>query len=398
MINGLVHQAEWSSAKQSINAILPIMKLLKIAGFIIILLALPLAAGIVSWKQSKPPVKPLIFPAPSSSPLFRPPPLTLATIFAEDHSWTATLSAEKLTTLIATGDVIPARSVNVKTLESSDWRWLWLKTADKLRQADLTFINLETPLLTHCPVTNEGMIFCGDNRHLEGLQFAGVDVVNLANNHSGNWGQAGIEETINRLQTQSMAVAGTTDNLAVVRINNLTFAFLGYNDIPEFVPGIAQAQEKTIKPEVAQAKTQADVVVVAFHWGTEYTDQPTQRQIDLAHLAVDSGADLVIGNHPHWIQPVEIYRDKLIMYAHGNFSFDQMWSQKTLEGVVGKYTFYDDQLVDIEFLPVLIENYGQPYWLEGRQKTTILEQLKTLSRSAAWVTRAGNPQKLPATK
>jgi poly-gamma-glutamate synthesis protein (capsule biosynthesis protein) len=354
--------------------------LLKTVGSIIIVLALPLAALIISWYQAAPLVKPLTFLSPTPSPAtFQPFSPTLATIFAEDHFWTATLSAEKLTTLLATGDVIPARSVNVKTQESGDWRWPFLKTADVLRQADLTVINLETPLLSHCPLTNEGMIFCGNAQHLEGLQFAGIDVVNLANNHSGNWDQVGIRETANLLQNQGMAVTGTTDNLAVVRVNNLTFAFLGYNDIPEFVPGIAQAQEETIKQEVAQAKAQSDIVVVAFHWGVEYTSQPTPRQITLAHLAVDSGADLVIGNHPHWIQPVEIYRDKLIMYAHGNFSFDQMWSQPTREGVVGRYTFWEDQLIAAEFLPIFIEDYGQPHWLEGQPKTAILEQFKLLS-------------------
>lgn len=369
--------------KPSISAILPLMTLLKTVGIITILLALPLAALIISWHQAPPLGKPFIFPAPSSSLPFRPPSPTLATIFTEDHAWTATLSAEKLTTLIATGDVIPARSVNFKTLESGDWRWPFLKTAEVLRQADLTVINLETPLLSHCPLTNEGMIFCGDARHLEGLQFAGIDVVNLANNHSGNWDQVGIRETVDLLQNQGMAVTGTTDNLALVRVNNLTFAFLGYNDIPEFVPGVSQVEEETIKQEVAQAKAQSDIVVVAFHWGVEYTSQPTQRQIALAHLAVQAGADLVIGNHPHWIQPVEIYRNKLIVYAHGNFAFDQMWSQRTREGVVGRYTFYDNQLVGAEFLPLFIEDYGQPRWLEGQPKAAILWQLKTSSQALA---------------
>jgi poly-gamma-glutamate synthesis protein (capsule biosynthesis protein) len=114
----------------------------------------------------------------------------------------------------------------------------------------------------------------------------------------------------------------------------------------------------------------------------EYTNYPTARQKDFAHLAIDSGADLVIGNHPHWIQPVEIYQGKLIMYAHGNFIFDQMWSEQTRLGVVGRYTFYEGRLVDAEYLPIKIYDYGQAQFLTEPDRTTILKQLKTISNPA----------------
>jgi poly-gamma-glutamate synthesis protein (capsule biosynthesis protein) len=125
----------------------------------------------------------------------------------------------------------------------------------------------------------------------------------------------------------------------------------------------------------------ADIIIVAFHWGIEYTDMPSERQKQLAHLAVDSGADLVLGNHPHWIQPVEIYQDKLIVYAHGNFVFDQMWSEKTREGVIGRYVFYDDKLVDAQFIPIYISSYGQPDLAESPRKEKILETMKRSSEA-----------------
>ncbi len=141
------------------------------------------------------------------------------------------------------------------------------------------------------------------------------------------------------------------------------------------------SNEKKIEEEIKEARKNADIVIVAFHWGEEYTNQPNKVQRELAHLAIDSGADLIIGNHPHWIQPVEIYKNKLIMYAHGNFVFDQMWSEKTKEGVVGKYTFFDKKLVDAEFLPIKIQSYGQPYFLEGKEKEDILKSLLKESQS-----------------
>ena len=99
----------------------------------------------------------------------------------------------------------------------------------------------------------------------------------------------------------------------------------------------------------------------------------------MGHLAIDSGADLVIGNHPHWVQPIEIYKDKLITYAHGNFVFDQEWSLKTKQGVIGMYTFYNNHLVDVEYLPLQIEDFGQPYFLTGEAKQNILSSMKIQS-------------------
>lgn len=285
------------------------------------------------------------------------------------------MSAQKVRTLIATGDVIPARSVNFQTLQSGDWRWPFLKTKDELSKADISFINLETPLISNCPTTNEGMIFCGDSRHLQGLTWAGIDLANLANNHAGNWGQEGIDQTVDLLNQNHIAVTGISGP-TYLKVRGQTWAFLGYNDIPEFAPGLSHVDQETIKREITSAKTRVDLVIAAFHWGVEYTSQPTSRQRELAHLAIDSGADLVIGNHPHWIQPLEIYQGGLITYAHGNFIFDQMWSEKTRQGVVSRYSFYNQQLIDVEFLPIRIDNFGQPYFLEGKAKQAILDVLR----------------------
>lgn len=264
--------------------------------------------------------------------------------------------------LIATGDIIPARSVNSKVIQYKDFSWPYLKTADVLKEADITFVNLEAPLLDNCPLTSEGMVFCGDSRNVEGLVFAGVDIASLANNHAGNYGSTGVEYTQNLLNNNGIKTTGI-DGPAFIDIKGKKFAFLGYNDISKPQPGISNVDEEKIKTEIASAKQAAEIVIVAFHWGTEYRDQPDDRQKYLGHLAIDSGADLVVGNHPHWVQPVEIYKGKVITYAHGNFVFDQEWSQKTKEGVVGKYTFYGNKLIDVEFLPVLIEDYGQPHFV-----------------------------------
>jgi poly-gamma-glutamate synthesis protein (capsule biosynthesis protein) len=304
---------------------------------------------------------------------------TLSQIFSDNHAWTATLSAERKRVVIATGDVIPARVVNIQATKYNNFHWPFEKVADTLKTADITFINLETPLINDCPLTNEGFTFCGDAKNVEGLTFAGVDVASIANNHAGNYGPDGTGETMSALGRAGIAVTGH-DGPVYKTLRGVTFAFLGYNDIGSSPDGISGADETKIQYEVSLARNQADVVIVTYHWGIEYVSQPDGRQRQLGHLAIDAGADLVIGNHPHWIQPVELYNGKLITYAHGNFVFDQEWSLETKQGVVGRYTFYDTQLVDVEFLPVLIENYGQPHFLMGAEKQFILDHMYSESQ------------------
>lgn len=305
---------------------------------------------------------------------YQPHSQTLDQMWDRPTNWTATLSAERTRTLIVTGDVLTARSVNAYMTAQQNFLYPWVQTAERLRQADLTYINLETPLIPNCPIKNDGMIFCGDTANIAGLQFAGVDVVNLANNHMGNQGLAGVTSTVETLQQAGLITAGVSDPV-YVEVKGKKWAFLGYNEVDQQV-GIQLSEEALIRQQVQEARKNADVVIVQFHWGVEYRYQPTEHQRLLATIAIDNGADLIIGNHPHWFQALEMYNNKLITYSHGNFIFDQMWSQQTREGLVGKYTFYDNTLVDVEYWPVWIEQYGQPRWLEGQEKINILDALR----------------------
>jgi poly-gamma-glutamate capsule biosynthesis protein CapA/YwtB (metallophosphatase superfamily) len=278
-------------------------------------------------------------------------------------------------TLIATGDIIPARSVNTQTLKRNDFTWSWKEIAPILSKGDITLINLESPLMKNCPLTDEGFKFCGDARHSEGLVYAGVDVVSIANNHIGNYGVEGIQETTQLLENRNMKIIGTDAQPVMVKIKNTRVGFLAYNDIGYEEEGIAWADGERIKQEIEEAKKNHDVVIVSMSWGVEYTSTPSDRQRELAYLAIDAGADLIIGNHPHWIQPIEMYKDKMIVYAHGNTIFDQMWSEETKIGVIGKYTFLGKKLKEVEFIPTYIQSYGQPMLLTGEAKEKVLQKL-----------------------
>lgn len=308
-------------------------------------------------------------PSPSPTPVT----LTLQSIFANQQFQ----EPENAVTLIATGDVIPARSVNVNTLMRNNFLWSWETTSDYLKTGDITLIDLETPIFDQCPQTQEGFKFCGEDGHMLGMVSSGVDVANIANNHFGNYGIDGVNKTKALLAQNDILISG--DGITYTTVKGTKFAFVGFNDIGYPENGFDWANNDLVASRIQEADNNADVVVASYHWGVEYVSQPSSRQIELAHLSVDNGADLVIGNHPHWIQPVEIYKNKLIMYAHGNFIFDQMWSEETKEGVIGTYVFENGSLVNVSYMPVYIKDYGQPSFAKGDRRDRILKNLETQS-------------------
>jgi poly-gamma-glutamate capsule biosynthesis protein CapA/YwtB (metallophosphatase superfamily) len=313
-------------------------------------------------------LNPKISELPTPIREFIPEKLTIEKLFNNDTDWITSVSIEDIRTLITTGDIIPARSVNYQTQTRNDPLWPYRNTANFLKNADITLVNLETPLIDKCPITQEGMIFCGNKNNIIGLVESGVDVANVANNHFSNYGLTGATETINNLSLASITVSGT-DSAVFKDIRGLKFAFLGFN-------AVGVNPENEVIRQLNDVSGKADIIIVSFHWGEEYTSKPSKQQVSLAHLAIDQGADLIVGNHPHWIQPFELYKDRLIIYAHGNFIFDQMWSEKTQEGVVVKYYFYKKQLIATNLSPIKIRLYGQTYFLEGKDKEEILENMK----------------------
>jgi hypothetical protein len=317
--------------------------------------------------------------------------VTIGSIFAARPPSLKGYDPHKLRTLIATGDVIPARSVNYMMVTRNDFLYPFRPTAAYVRSGNITLINLEAPLIAaNCPVTVEGMSFCGNPEVVNGLKFAGVDVACTANNHIGNYGLPAIQETWQHLSSVGIQHCGLGD-VAYRSVRGLRFAFLAYNAVGQRFD-YAEARR-----EIRQARAHADLIVVSVHWGKEYVPIPEiapgiadDNPRTIAHAIVDDGADLVIGNHPHHVQGVEFYHGKMITYAHGNFVFDQMFTVadcpgsanffcSTREGVVGTYTFYGKRLVAVRFRPVVIYNYAQPRWAAPPVAAAILTGMKRSS-------------------
>jgi len=320
----------------------------------------------------------VVFPAASSTPQARisptpPPALTLETVLDNDVSWITDPSVVRLT---VTGDILAARTINAKVRETQDFGYPFKSMLPVLTQPDITFVNLETPLTPDCQTSLQGTVFCGDTRFAQELVKAGVDVVTFANNHAYDQGVAGHQSTQDLLSRAGLKVVDNS-RYEIIPVKGTRFAFVGFNEIccPKQNYPLTENHVQTV---ISQVRPLADVVVVQFHWGTEYTHIPTSRQIQFAHKSIDWGADLVVGNHPHWTQPAELYKGKLIMYSHGNFVFDQNWSQKTREGLVGEYYFIGNKLVDTRFIPVLISTSGEPQ--SPPQAKPILDNFLSLTR------------------
>ena len=331
------------------------------------------------WEASLATVLPTPRLTPTPPPFVAPedvPAITLNDIFGPVPDRGLKLDPARLRTLIATGDVIPARGVNNQIIaRGNDFFYPLSATADILREGDLAVTNLEAPLVEGCPPTHEGLTFCGQPAFAEALRDAGVDVATLENNHIADFGPEGIAATKALLAASDIDYADR-HTLAVRDVRGLRFGFLAFN-------GVGEAFDRDlVRQRIEDAAGQVGVVVVALHWGAEYVDIPQAAPgvapddpVEIAHLAVDAGADLVLGNHPHWVQAVEVYGGKLIAYAHGNFIFDQMWSYETTIGVIGRYTLYDSQLVDVQFVPVRIEDYARPVPLEADKAQAVLDNM-----------------------
>ena len=337
-------------------------------------------------------------PSPAATPL---PGLTLGGLF---HP-TAQVRADPahVRTMIATGDVIPARLVDVEAARRGDFLWPFRPTAEFVKNADLTLINLESPLLAGCPPRPSGMNFCGDPRFVDGLTAIGARVANLANNHV--YAGPDTQRTAELLAQHGIQ---TTTNLGppvIVDVRGLRFAFVGCNGVTEGGP----VDRAALRAVIEHARSQADVVVVQFHWGKEYERQPMiapgiapDDPVELGHLAVDAGADLVIGNHPHWVQGVEVYKDHLITYAHGNYVFDQVncfpsigadyrtyCSDDTRTSVIGTYTFVDNHLVAASWRPTFIDTSLQTQWADPPRAAAVLRTMDDASTTLAQ--RLGEP-------
>lgn len=274
-------------------------------------------------------------------------------------------------TLLFVGDVMLSRGVGERMRAENDWTFPFQQIAETLAAADLTFGNLECPLSDQGRNRHHLYSFRADPRAIEGLTRAGFDVMSLANNHAYDWGAPALLDTQERLRAAGILPVGAGANdleahyPVLVDCGGVKLAFLAYVNIePKEAtaapdkPGVAWLEPERVMADIRFARPLADVVIVALHWGVEYATQPQREQVALARQMIDAGADLVVGGHPHVVQPLEPYQGRWIAYSLGNFVFDQK-APGTHRGLMLQVKLTDKQISEVKPIPIVIDRTFQ---------------------------------------
>ncbi len=295
--------------------------------------------------------------------------------------------------LNAVGDIMLAGSgTSVYTRLGYDYPFA--ATRNHLKKGDIAIGNLEAP------ITSRGVEF-RDKRFrfraapaaATALQEAGFSVLTLANNHLLDYGSVGLQDTTDLLDRCGILHAGAGKDLGAARravtitIKGKRLAFLAYSlTFPEEFfatgsrPGTAPGYPSFFAEDIAKARQTADYVIVSFHWGTERAEHPHSRQVAAAHQAIDAGADVVLGHHPHVLQGIERYKGGVILYSLGNFAFGSL-SPSSRQSVIARITL-GEGVRNVEFIPLNVLNRTvrfQPRVMEAERGDEVIAHLNRIS-------------------
>jgi len=296
-------------------------------------------------------------------------------------------------------------------LEEKGYDYPYTGIKEEIIKGDISVANLECPLTDKVnPVLKRPeLIFRGNKLNGVALKDAGFDLMNLANNHTMDQGREGLTDTIKVLTGSGILTVGAGKSRSearrpvFIKKGWARIGFLGYCDFPpegyiydEDKADVARADMKSLGEEVKAAREQCDFLVISFHWGKEFDRYPGDRQRKMAYTAVENGADIVIGHHPHVLQGMEKYKGKLIFYSLGNFVFDRQLPEGTEESVIIDIAVDRVGWKETRIIPVDIEAC-RPVIAQGQAAEVILEKYKAGSRDygadidiisgAAYITR-----------
>lgn len=293
------------------------------------------------------------------------------------------------TTLYFVGDIMLDRGVksSVENNFEGNYDKLFENLTD-LKKADILFGNLEGPISDIGNNVGSKYSFRMEPAVLDSLEKAGFDIFSFANNHVGDWNTSAFKDTLLRLKARDIKKTGAGLNKkeavtpTIIEKNGIKFGFLGFSDVgpnwmesKENSPGILLASDPNFEEIIKKAKQDSDVLIVSFHFGEEYKTVHNQRQENLSHLAVDAGANLVIGHHPHVIQDIEYYKEVPIVYSLGNFIFDQHFSKETMRGMIFKITFEENEIKEIKKQVIILNKQYQPMGIYEEKNIDDIEEI-----------------------
>ncbi|MFC1846895.1 CapA family protein [Chloroflexota bacterium] len=246
----------------------------------------------------------------------------------------------------------------------------FLRVASLLKEGDIVFGNLEAVLsdkgLDRSKLNSVQIRATPES--VDGLKYAGINLLSLANNHIFEHGKEAFYETTDLLSKNNISYFGVNDNKEniqkplVINTGGVKIACLAFCLFPGETTCRDAISPEAIVSDISQAKKAADIVVVSLHWGDEYIKKPSPVQVKMAHKMVDAGANLILGHHPHVLQGIERYKDGFIAYSLGNFVCD-MSHLDTRESMVLRIGVSKTGIDSLEIMPVYINKNYQPYIL-----------------------------------
>lgn len=319
----------------------------------------------------------------------------------------------ELIRVVAVGDLMlgdhPVRIGNGvrSTIEKMGDKFLFSKIHKLLNGYDIVFGNLE---VVHSDIgliqdRIDSVEFRGTPDSLPILKDAGFNVLGVANNHCMEHGLNCFNENLDLLNKNGIFASGykKLNNLCNPYIkchNGVKVLLLSYSLRPENyckkgdVP-YSFISDQDLVQEVVKFKNKADVFILSLHWGEEFIDYPSPRQVNLAHNLIDNGVNLILGHHPHVLQGIEKYNHGIIAYSLGNFVFD-MWQRKTRESLLFRAILSKHGVVNFDIIPILINKFYQPVPLENTDRHEAIRKINILKDNI--ITKYNNIKLWPASK
>ncbi|HET9872548.1 MAG TPA: CapA family protein [Propionibacteriaceae bacterium] len=309
-----------------------------------------------------------------------------------------------VTTLTAVGDIMLARRVGQAMRAADDPALPFRPLANRLASAEITVGNFESSLSRDGRPSQGGDSFGADPSAIQALRMAGIDLVSLANNHLGDYGDSAMRTTFDRFASSGVHAVGAGTTLAAARrpvilqrdgtrvgflatdsigetpAATATTAGTNRLDMPPRTGPLDRADLRRITEDIETLSRQVDVVVVMTHWGTQYTHRPEPSQRTAARAFAAAGADLVIGGHPHWVQGWELIGSTITVHSLGNFVFDMDFSSQTQQGVFVEIVLWNGAVKAVEPVPYTIGSDFAPRLASGDRADAILNDVWRFSR------------------
>jgi poly-gamma-glutamate capsule biosynthesis protein CapA/YwtB (metallophosphatase superfamily) len=309
-----------------------------------------------------------------------------------------------ITKLLFTGAIVPGRCVQAAIDERGNADYLYEDVRELISDADIAVGTLNAALSDYPPQLGciRTFVLVGSSVNADAMANAGFDLMNMSTNHIKNCGLSSCGDrafldTLENLERVGIQKVGAGKNIdeamapVVIEKNGIRFGFVALGEIEsrafasQEVPGIAPLPQEfdeaaeNLRTAIQAAREVSDVVIAMPHWGSDYSSTPNYRQLSFDRVAVEAGADLVIGTHPHVIQGMREIEGIPVFYSLGSFVFDQDWSLETQQGIVVVVTFREQRLLDYAVIPVHIDGDGHVQVAEAGEFEEILGRFEGLS-------------------